>query len=103
MLPHDREGKSTIVVKLSPLIRAKAFATHTGSLTNFDEFTVLVHYEVMKHAPNYDRIDLVFDSYFEKSLKKGTRSGRGEGSQYVFEGDSSEISYKMAESFLKNN
>ena len=103
MLPQDQEGKSAIVVEMSPLIRAKAFATHTGSLTNFGEFAVLVYYEVMKHACNYDRIDLVFDRYFEKSLKEGTRSGRGEGSQYLFEGDSTEIPYKMADSFFKNN
>lgn len=57
----------------------------------------------MKHASNYHRIDLVFDRYFENSLKDGTRSGRGEGSQYLFEGDTSEIPYKMAEGFLKNN
>ena len=55
----------------------------------------------MKHAWNYDRIDLVFDRYFEKSIKEGTRSGRGEGSQHLFEGSSTEIPYKMAESFLK--
>ena len=94
MLPHDQEGKSDIVVEMSPTIRTKAYATHTGSLTNFGQ---------LKQASNYDRIDLVFDQYFEKSLKEGTRTGRGEGSQYLFEGDSTEIPYKMAESFLKNN
>ena len=103
MLPHDEEGNSSIVVKMSSLITAKAFAIHTCSLTNFGEFAVLVFYEVMKHASNYDRIDLIFDQYFEKSLKEGTRSGRGESSWYLFEGDSTEIPYKMAESFLKNN
>ena len=103
MLPHDKEGKSGIAVEMSPLIRAKAFATHAGSLTNFGEFAVLIYYEVMRHASNCDRIDLVFNQYFEKNLKKGTRSGRKEGSQYLFEGDSTEIPYKMAESFLKNN
>ena len=103
MLPHDQEGNSSIVVKMSSLITAKAFAIHTCSLTNFGEFAVLVFYEVMKHASNYDRIDLIFDQYFEKSLKEGTRSGRGESSWYLFEGDSTEIPYKMAESFLKNN
>ena len=71
MLPHDQEGKSAIVVEMSPLIRAKAFATHTGSLTNFGEFAVLVYYEVMKHACNYDRIDLVFDRYLRKISRKG--------------------------------
>ena len=53
----------------------------------------------MKHASNYDRINLIFDRYFEKSLKEGTRSDRGEGSQYLLQGDFTE----MAESFLKNN
>ena len=55
----------------------------------------------MKQALNYDRIDLIFDQYFDKSLKEGTRSGRGEGSQCLFEIDCAEIPYKMAESFLK--
>ena len=68
MLPHDQEGKSDIVVEMSPTIRTKAYATHTGSLTNFGQFAVLVYHEVMKQASNCDRIDLVFDQYFEKSL-----------------------------------
>ena len=64
---------------MSPLIRAKAFATHTGVLINLvGEFSALVYYEFMKHALNYDRMDLVFE---------GTRSGMGEGSQYLFERD----------------
>ena len=46
---------------------------------------------------------MIFDQYFEKSLKEGTRSGKRESSRYLFEGDSTEILYKMAESFLKNN
>ena len=50
----------------------------------------------MKHASNYDP---VFDRYFEKSLKNGTRSDRAEGSQYLLQGDFTE----MAESFLKNS
>ena len=102
-LPYDQEDKFAMVVEMSPLIRVKVFATHTGSLTNFGEFAVLVYYEVMKHASNYDRTDLVFDRYFEKSVKEGTRSGRGESSQYLFEGDSTGIPPKIAESFLKNN
>ena len=38
-----------------------------------------------------------------KSLQEGTRSGKGEGSHNLTEGDSTEIPYKLAESFLKNN
>ena len=91
MLPYDQEGKFDIVVEMSPTIRAKAFVIHTASLTNFDEFAILVYCEVTNHASNYDRIYLVFVRFFEKSLKEGTRSGEGEGSQYLFEGDSTEI------------
>ena len=61
MLPYDQERKSAIVMEMSPLIKAKAFATHTGSLTNFGEFAVLVYHEVMKHTSNCDRIDFVFE------------------------------------------
>ena len=57
------------------------------------EFSLLVYYEVMKHETNYDRIDLAFDRYFEKSLKEGTRSLREEGSQYLLEGDSYQNSF----------
>ena len=52
---------SAIIVEMSPLIRAKAFTTHTGSLISLEEFAVLVYYQVMKHALNYDRTDLDFD------------------------------------------
>ena len=95
--------KSSIVIEMLPLIKAKASATHTGSLANFREFSLLVYYKVMKYGTNYDRIDLVFDRYFEKSHKERTRSPRGEGSQYLFEGDSTKIPFKMADSFLKSS
>ena len=52
---------------------------------------------MLEFEDRFDRIDLLFDRYFEKSLKKGTRSDRGEGSQYLLQGNSTE----MAESFLK--
>ena len=57
----------------------------------------------MKHAVNYKRIDLDFDRYFERSLKEGTRMGRGEGPGYLFEGDLTELPFKMAENFLSNS
>ena len=59
MLPHDQEGKSAILIKMLPLIKAKAFAADDGSPTNFGEFAV--YYEVMKNASNYEKIDLVFN------------------------------------------
>ena len=46
---------------------------------------------------------MVFDRYFDKSLKNRTRLSRGEGSQYSFEGDNTEIPFRMADNFLKNS
>ena len=48
-------------MEMPPLIRAKALETHAGSRISFEEFAVLVDYQVMKHALNYDKIDFVFD------------------------------------------
>ena len=96
-LPHEQEGKSAILEEMSPFIRAKAFAIHTGSLTNFDEFGVLVYYEILKHASNYDRIYFISNRYFAKGLKEGIIYDREEDSQYLFEG---EVLYEMTGSYL---
>ena len=84
---HDQESKSPIILEMSPLIRAKAFSSQSSSLANFGEFSLLIYYEVMRLAAQYKRIDLVFDRYFDRSLKEATRAGRGEGSKYSFKGD----------------
>ena len=43
---------------------------------------------------------MVFDRYFDESLKNRIRLSRGEGSQYSFEGDNTEIPFRMADNFL---
>ena len=88
---------------MSPFINAKAYAIQATNLTNFGEFSLAIYYEVMKHAANYERVDLVFDRYFEGSLKEGTRMGRGQAPVYLFEGDFTELPFKMAEHFLRNS
>ena len=76
-LPYELEAKSSIVIGISPLIKAKAFATHTGSLANFGQFPLLVYCEVMKCGTNYDRIDLVslIDTSRKVSRKRQDRRG----------------------------
>ena len=100
---YDLEAKSAIVVKMSPLIKAKAYSIDTSSLKNFEESTLLTYYELMRHATNYKWIDVVFDRYFEMSLKEGTRLGREDGSKYSFEGDSTELPFERAKNFLSNS
>ena len=45
---------------------------------------------------------MVFDRYFKKSLEERTGSGKGEGLQYLFEGDYTGIPHNIARSFIKN-
>ena len=58
MLPLDQQDKSTIVIQMPLLIRAKVFATNTGSITNFGEFAVLVYMKYEKCIElQQDRLD----------------------------------------------
>ena len=38
---------------------------------------LILYYEVLKHGSGYDRIEAVFDQYFDRSLKEATRISRG--------------------------
>ena len=99
VLPHDHKGKSDIVVEMSPITRTKVFPAHTGSLTSFGEFAVLVYYEVMKLTPSYYRIDLVSEWF----LRKVSRKGQDLLGEKVYGTDSPHFSDKIVESFLKTN
>ena len=47
------------------------------SADNFYEFAVVFYNYVTRLAEGFDRLDVVFDRYFKKSLKAQTRKGRG--------------------------
>ena len=71
---------------MSPTIRAKCFTCR--DIVCFSDFAVLIYYEIIKLAGNHNRIDLVFDRYFENSLKEDTRKNRGStGCTFPFDDD----------------
>ena len=74
----NQDGKSAIILEMSPLIRAKSCSF---GIDTFSDFAVIIYDHVMKLSHGYDRVDLVFDRYFQESLKEGTR---GFGSMFVF-------------------
>ena len=63
---------------------------------------MLLYYEVLRLGSDFDRIDIVFDRYFENSLKEDTRKGRGQGTRLLFD-KNTDIPADMAENFLKNS
>ena len=67
--------KCAIVIEMSPLIRSKC--TDTKDINSFSDLAVLLCYEVLRLGSDFERIDIVFDRYFENSLKEDTRKGQG--------------------------
>ena len=95
-----KEGKSAIILEMSPIIRAKSCSS---GIECFSDFAVIIYHHVMKLSHGYDRVDLVFDRYFEASLKAGTRNERGTGSMFVFEGDDTPVPNNMEQTFMKES
>ena len=85
----EKEGKPALVLEMSPIIRAKSCSS--SGIECFADFAVIIYSNVMKLCHGYDRVDLVFDRYFDASLKAGTRNDRGTGSMFAFEGDDTPV------------
>ena len=79
--------KTAIIVEMSPIIRAKCLSL-SSSLSTMSDLAVLLYYHVQSICFGATRIDLVFDRYFEKSLKEDMRLSRGIGSRVIFNANS---------------
>lgn len=97
---QEYDGKSAIVLEMSPIIRAKSCSSGVES---FSDFAVIIYNEIVKLSHGHDRTDLVFDRYFPESLKEGTRNERGSGSMFAFEGDDTVIPSNMEQTFMKES
>ena len=69
-LMYKNAEKSAITIEMPSLIRAKC-SQKTG-MTCFSNLAIVLYYEIMSLGFDYNRIDLVFDRYFDDSLKEGT-------------------------------
>ena len=79
-LERHTECKSAIIPEMSPIIRAKCLSL-PENISCFNDVAVILYYEVLKQGSGYDRIDAVFDRYFERSLKDTTRISKGTGTR----------------------
>ena len=76
-----RNVKSAIILKISSVIRTKCFSL-PDNISCFDELAVVLYYEITELGSGYERINIVFDRYFNQSLKEGTRNSRGTGARF---------------------
>ena len=69
----------------------------------FIEFAVMFYNSVIRLAEGFDRLDVVFDRYFNNSLKAQTRKGRGwSGTQVLQITDHVPFPRNVLTSFLCN-
>ena len=71
-------------------------------MNTISDLAVMLYYEVLRIGSEYDRIDIVFDRYFDSSLKEDTRSSRDSGTLLKFD-ENTDIPQDMADNFLKNS
>ena len=95
-IPKNAE-KSAI---MSPLICAKC--SKKAGMTCFPDLAIVLYYEIMRLGFDYNRIDIVFDRYFDDSLKEGTRKSRGTGTTLMFD-DDTDFPQDMIDNFLRNS
>ena len=56
--------KSVIILEMSPIIRAKCFSL-PDNISYLNDLAVVLYYKVLRLGSGYDRIDAVFDRYFD--------------------------------------
>ena len=81
-LPVPESVESVLIVELSPILR------HDFKPDTFLHFARMVYDYIIKVGQDYDRIDVICDRYFEKSLKTQTRDfKKGSGNILAFDDD----------------
>ena len=94
--PEHHSAPSAIIIDLSAILR-RAFNAST-----FLEFATQVYAHLFSLAEAYDRVDVIFDRYFKNSLKKQTRTTRGNAPTISFD-DNTKFPGDFRDNFLKNS
>ena len=69
----------------------------------FHDFSVVLYKHICNLSLGYARMDIIFDRYFERSLKKQTRTDRGiSGTRILNINDEMDFPKNFQESFLRN-
>ena len=93
-------SNSAIIIEMAPLIRAKC--SNLGDISCFSDLATLLFHHIENLGSTFARVDLIFDLYFEDSLKEATRDKRGQGSRFFFDGDTP-LRKTLGNDFLLNS
>ena len=81
-------SNSSIIIKMAPVIRTKC--SNLGDVSCFSDLAT------------FARVDLIFDRYFEDSLKETPRDKRGKGYRFFFD-DDTPLPKTLGNDFLLNS
>ena len=94
------QNLKAVIIEASPLFRKLS----NVSVENFHDFAVVFYHHVVRLAKGFERLDVVFDRYFNDSLKTQTRIGRGAGGTRAPEiNDDVPFPHNFLNSFLCNS
>ena len=90
---------TAIILEASPLIRKLS----NVPVESFHDFSAVLYQHTSKLATGFDRVDIIFDSYFKDSLKRQTRIDRGvSGTRFLNINDNVPFPKDFQNSFLRN-
>ena len=105
LIPGSESGPPTangLIVDISTIIRSHAAIVNLSSLTYSDFAKYILNYvETLATKLQVERMDLVFDTYLNESIKSMTRDSRGQSCEILFDED--DLIKEKAESFLLNS
>ena len=85
---------------MSLLIRVKC--PQKAGMTCFLDLAIVLYYEILRLGFDYNWIGIVFDHYFDDSLKEGIRKSRSTGTVLMFD-DDTDIPQDITDSFLRKS
>ena len=95
---YDFQEIAAVVVDISPILKG----LDTMNCNTFNDLARVLYDKICFLFGNFQRVDLIFDQYFKKSLKENIRDERGIGSRLLFD-ETTKLQSRFNLDFLKNN
>ena len=95
---YDFQEIAAVVVDISPILKG----LDTMNCNTFNDLARVLYDKICFLFGNFQRVDLIFDQYFKKSLKENIRDERGIGSRLLFD-ETTKLPSKFNLDFLKNS
>ena len=94
----DLQEIAAVVIDISPILKG----LDTMNCNTFNDLAIVLYNKICSLYGNFQRVDLIFDQYFKKSLEENICDERGIGSRLLFD-ETTKLPSKFHSDFLKNS